>query len=492
MCFRQVDKSSPGVDDDTRAPCSPRLLRILFAGALLFALLAAYALHDTRFDDAYITFRYGQNLANGRGPVFNPGERILGTTSPGEMLVSALTYHVAGLDGTPSWMAALGCVAWVAQAVFIFLVLRKRFSDWTALLAATALLLGGAGSDIRVALETNQVVAFNLAALWMAMEKRWRTSALLAGLAVLFRPDALVFALPLALLCAIDQKRKALVPALIFVGAFAPWLLFATYYYGTPIPLTAATKFQRASVAAYAQHIFDHLGMYVRPGRPAFRVFLWALGVGGAARLLRENRWYALLALYPLLHYAAYLKLRPFTQHTWHLYPAEAMMIVLAMVALGRMIEGAQRWGRWVGSAAAVFVLLSTAFYSAARVATHRDSQWTGGRDRAYREVAGFLEEHGDREQEYFASVEVGTIAYLTDFRAMDLGWLVSAPGALLDEGELRWLVVDPLYHYLVPEGAPLVFVSETDRFRAEVYDLWGGDPDPDSPRRIRGADWAF
>jgi hypothetical protein len=478
--------------DEARARFSPRLLGILLATTVFFAVLAIYALHDTRFDDAYITFRYGQNLATGRGPVFNPGERILGTTSPGEMLVSAAVYLLAGLDGTPAWMAALGCVAWIAQAFFIFIVLRKAFGDWTALLGAAALMLGAAGSDIRVALETNQVVAFNMAALWMAMEKRWRTSALLAGLGVLFRPDALVFALPLAFLCALEQRRKALVPALIFLGAFTPWLLFATHFYGTPIPLTAATKFQRAGVAMYAQHIYDHLGIYVRPGRPMLRVLIWALGIGGAVRLCRENRWYALLAAYPFLHYAAYLKLRPFTAHTWHLYPAEAMMIVLAMVALGRMLEGVQRWGRWLGAAVAAFVLLSTSFYTVARIATHQDSQWTGGRDRAYREVAAFLEANGDRDREYFASVEVGTIAYLTDFRAMDLGWLVSAPGEMLEEGELRWLVVDPLYHYLVPAGAPLVFVSESGRFRAEIYDLWKGNTDPNALERIRGADWAF
>lgn len=478
--------------DGSRARFSPRLLGILLAAAVVFGLLAIYALHDTRFDDAYITFRYGQNLATGRGPVFNPGERVLGTTSPGEMLVSAAVYPVAGLVGTPSWMAALGCIAWIAQAVFIFMVLRKAFGDWTALLGAAALALGAAGSDIRVALETNQVVAFNLAALWMAMEKRWRTSALLAGLAVLFRPDALVFALPLALLCVLDERREALPPAMIFLGVFTPWLLFATYYYGTAIPLTAATKFQRVSVEMYAQHIYHHLGIYVGPERPMLRILLWALGIGGAARLLRENRWYAVLATYPFLHYAAYLKLRPFTAHSWHLYPAEAIIAVLAMVALGGMIEGAQRWGRWLGAAVAVFLLLSTGFHTAARIATHGDSQWTGGRDRAYREVAAFLVANGDREQEYFASVEVGTIAYLTDFRAMDLGWLVSAPGGLLDEGELRWLVVDPIYHYLVPEGAPLVFAAEGGGFHAEVYDLWNGNEDPDAPGRIRGTDWEF
>lgn len=469
---------------------APARLSSRQVGALLVALgvatvAAVVILHDTRFDDAYITFRYGQNLAMGRGPVFNPTERILGTTSPGEMLLSSLVYMVVGLEGTPSVMAALGCIAWMAQPFFVFLVLRKAFGDWTALLAALALGLGGAGSDLRVALETNQVVAFNLAALYFALEKRWRMSAALAGLAVLFRPDAILFALPLAALCVYELRSKALVPALWFLAMFVPWMAFATYYYGTPIPLTASTKYQRVGFGAYARHIFDHLGMYVRPGRPMLRLLIWALAIGGMARVVRSGRWLALLALYPLLHYAAYLKLRPFTAHTWHLYPAEAMMLVLAMVALGALVEGAPRWGRWAGASVAAFLLLSTSFYTTARVATHGSSRWTGGRDLAYRQVAEYLLEHGDPQTEYFAAVEVGTVAYLTDFHAMDLGWLVSAPGQLLKQGELRWILVDPAYHIMVPKGSRLAFASHGSRFRAELYDLWEG-----KDGRILGPTW--
>src|SRR6202022_2682648 len=33
-------------------------------------------------DDAYITFRYARNLAEGLGLVYNPGEWVLGTTAP--------------------------------------------------------------------------------------------------------------------------------------------------------------------------------------------------------------------------------------------------------------------------------------------------------------------------------------------------------------------------------------------------------------------------
>ena len=456
----------------------------------VFGALSIYLLHGSRNDDAYITFRYGQNLAFGRGPVFNPGLPFLGSTSPGELLGSALIYPVAGLEGTPSWMAALGCIAWIAQVVLIFLLLRRAFGDWTAVLASLVLLLGCAGSDARVALETNQPVALNLAALLMAMNSRWRSAALLAGLAALFRPDALLFGLPLAAFCVYERRAKALGPAMIFLAVLAPWMLFATYYYGSPLPMSAITKFQRVGFGVYFKHIIEHLGAFVFPGSPKLTLVLWVLGLAGAARLFKRSHGYALLAVYPFVHYAAYLKLRPFTSHTWHLYPAEAMILVLAMVALGALAHSAEPWKHWVGAITAIGLLGFGGMNAAERISSYRDSRWNGGRDQAYREVAAFLVEHGNPEREYFASVEIGTVAYYSDFSAMDLGWLVSPPGMLLDRGELRWILVDPVYRFMVPAGAPMVFSSDKCGFRAELYDLWNGNEDPDAIDRIRGSDW--
>src|SRR5262245_43832851 len=90
-----------------------------------FALLALqlWGFSGVRNDDAYISYRYGQNLATGAGLVFNPGERILGSTSPAHMLLSAAVYALAGLRETPQLLAALGCLAWSAQGIALFLLL---------------------------------------------------------------------------------------------------------------------------------------------------------------------------------------------------------------------------------------------------------------------------------------------------------------------------------------------------------------------------------
>jgi hypothetical protein len=52
---------------------------LLLAGAIALVVLAFS--HVWIVDDAYITFRYAHNLAEGRGLVFNEGEYVEGYTN---------------------------------------------------------------------------------------------------------------------------------------------------------------------------------------------------------------------------------------------------------------------------------------------------------------------------------------------------------------------------------------------------------------------------
>ncbi len=65
------------------------------AAALLWAAIAALFiahLAGRSLDDFFITYRYAQNLAQGNGLVFNPGERVFGTTAPGLALLLAAAH----------------------------------------------------------------------------------------------------------------------------------------------------------------------------------------------------------------------------------------------------------------------------------------------------------------------------------------------------------------------------------------------------------------
>src|SRR3954464_1309483 len=88
---------------------SPRPLQRLdiaiIVGIVLLAL-AARALPGPRtIDDAFITFRYSRNIVEGQGFVYNPGSRVLGTTTPLFTVLMAAVSAILGGRQDFQWYA---------------------------------------------------------------------------------------------------------------------------------------------------------------------------------------------------------------------------------------------------------------------------------------------------------------------------------------------------------------------------------------------------
>ncbi len=98
-----------------------RWIAIVFYPVALF--LAGFLLYfNTPFiqDDAYITLHYAQNILNGHGPVWNPGERVEGYTNfLFLMLISAL-----GFLGMEDLLLAAQLISFAAYAGIIVLLFR--------------------------------------------------------------------------------------------------------------------------------------------------------------------------------------------------------------------------------------------------------------------------------------------------------------------------------------------------------------------------------
>src|SRR6059036_1127551 len=58
----------------------PRLWPGLYVAVVAGLLTAAFG--HWGYDDPFITYRYADNLRHGLGLVYNPGERVLSTTTP--------------------------------------------------------------------------------------------------------------------------------------------------------------------------------------------------------------------------------------------------------------------------------------------------------------------------------------------------------------------------------------------------------------------------
>ncbi len=108
------------------------------------ALLAVHAFARLRFrmDDAYITYRYARNLADGVGPVWNPGEHVEGYSSFLWMLLLA-ALHVVGIDIEVA--ALLLAVASMTALFVLTWRVSLRLSDEGGTGVGADLLTAGAG-----------------------------------------------------------------------------------------------------------------------------------------------------------------------------------------------------------------------------------------------------------------------------------------------------------------------------------------------------------
>src|SRR5215211_7315006 len=84
----------------------------------LAALVARVLTGPHPIDDAFITFRYARNLAEGLGLVYNAGEWVLGTTAPLWAIILGGGFRL-GLTDLPWLATAVSAVCDAASAALI-------------------------------------------------------------------------------------------------------------------------------------------------------------------------------------------------------------------------------------------------------------------------------------------------------------------------------------------------------------------------------------
>jgi len=198
-------------------------------------------------DDAYITFRTIENVLMGHGLVWNVGERVQSYTHPLWLL---LMLALRSLTGEFFFTSMLLSCALSTAAVAVVATLGRGV--WGLL--AVGLVLGSkAFVDFSCSGLENPLAHLLLAAFGYVFLVSDRGSAafsrrlgVLAGLIVVTRYDFLLLVLPALGVAAREVGRKDAVRLLRHAAVpMASWVLFATFYYGTPIPNTAFAKLDR-------------------------------------------------------------------------------------------------------------------------------------------------------------------------------------------------------------------------------------------------------
>lgn len=221
-----------------------RMLPWLGVSLLAIALLAAVLRLAWLSDDAYITLRSVENLLDGHGPVWNVGERVQTYTHPAWFWLLALARW---LTGEHYFTTIALSVALTAVGVALLAALARK----AAAIAALLLLLLGSrafGDFATSGLETPLVTVLLVWLGWLDHHtplgaRRLLPIAFVVGWCGLVRLDLLLLCAPVLL--AHLRADRPVGDSLRLGVAMAPllgWSGFATWYYGSPFPITAYAK----------------------------------------------------------------------------------------------------------------------------------------------------------------------------------------------------------------------------------------------------------
>ena len=274
------------------------LLAVVVAGGLLLAWQSAWVC-----DDAYISFRYARNLAEGHGLVFNPGERVEGYTN---FLWTVLLAGGIALGVHPAVASvAMGLAAYAALIVGVHRLVQRLAGKAAApapagiaplLVAGTALVASHATSG----LETMLTTALTVFAFERAEADRPLLAGLLAILATMSHPDHALFyaAIGASLLLRRAPLRSLAAHAAPFALLYAPYFAWRWHYYGDFVPNTFHAK--SADLPYFSQG-----GIYLLVG--ALSMGLWAvLPLAGAGAWASRRSRFTIACLLGLPIFLAY------------------------------------------------------------------------------------------------------------------------------------------------------------------------------------------
>jgi len=470
----------------------------------VIALLLGVALRPLAVDDAYITYRYAQNLASGQGFTYNIGQPVLSTTAPLYALVLAAGALLE--PDLPAVANTLSALALWLGATLLFVLGRREGTPWVGALAALLYLLHPL-LWLSLGLETSVFLALALGAIVAYRGGRLYLSAALLALATLTRGDGLILTAVLAADCIVrwlgpvvrsgsvhPSARRPLVPGLrpalgalgVYGLVLLPLLAWLTWQFGSPLPAALGAKVAQSELGVtgfYAHTTYlQGLGILVRARlaqTPLYALFAPAIVVGLLV-LWRRGRWLQLLVAWGTAHLVGYtiLGVTPYYWYYAPLVPALACVSALGVVESARWLAhrtGARRplvrraaWGVGGLWAAALIVAL---LWSDGALVRALDGPVPPPDDPVskvlpeakvgpYEEAGRWLRDHTPADA-LVGVTEVGIMGYYAERPMIDfLGLLEPDVAQALARGDLYWALlryqpdylaltaISPLYAY--------------------------------------------
>jgi hypothetical protein len=402
---------------------------LLVAGLFVLTLVVGSVTPNPQYDDAFITYRYARNLSTGQGFVYNPGEHVLGTTTP------LYTLALSGLGRVwpdyPLLSRTLGILFWAGAVVMTYLVTR-RYAGRAAGVLAAVLLATHSWIAAAIGMESTLYIFLLMASLTAYLFDRSLLASALLALLVLTRPDGLLMVGLVFIHFVWRRRRLPWREALVFGVVLLPWLVYSLATFGSPLPNSASAKFGqsgRMSLDGKSSNYLDGLSLY----------FGHLTGISGwywlTVPLLAAGAWavrrtpLAFFAAAWLAGYIAAYVLLGVVYFPWYYVPL--LPLACALIGSGAMLVGNMA-GKLVTSSqqrvvvsAVVAVILVAPAVNVQAAELDRIRSDPGYHDQTYMKVAAWLTENASPE-DTVALLEIGVVGYYSGQPVIDTMGLVT------------------------------------------------------------------
>ncbi len=267
----------------------------LLVGVFCIETYALYRINPFACEDAYITFRFAKNFAEGNGPVFNPGDPVEGYSNFLWMSLIALG-HSLGIS-MPAFSQVAG-VLFNTLSLLLVWYLPRRFCGFRGPTTAFGPLLYMlflpfqffAFAGLETSLYTFLVLLSLLLVLWAGSRPLpFACASVVFLMLALTRPEGIIFFVFYGGYCLWKciVKRESIKPylpgAALFVVVYGIFVLWRLSYFGLPLPNTYYAK------GSFPFLLRTGLGLLINKGFITNYCFFFFLFLIGFARIARSK-----------------------------------------------------------------------------------------------------------------------------------------------------------------------------------------------------------